>query len=214
MAGKSKSGASGGLSGFQVPRRSVRARKPRVYDNFVPNFESPSRTRGMVARNGSRPSTGDRPRPLATGARQRDQGQRDRVSTRHYDVSESESDDDYSEEEDGSDTLENLEELFDDLSRATREGMADLELIIKIILSVMPDETIRKISTYARTSDKKDSIEYFLRDLIRFNNENTNNRGLSPGSVNAAAGEMDLRQGAAAGPEPGPGPLALGLRET
>ena len=138
---------------------------------------------------------------MATSAHLRDQLPQNRVSARHY-VS-SETDQDYSEENEGSDTLDNLEDSVDELSQATREGMAGLEFIISIIFSVMPEEAFRKVGTYARTSDKKDLIEYFLSDLIRFNNGNTNNRGLSPGSDNAAMREMDLRQA-------GPGPLAVG----
>ena len=48
-----------------------------------------------------------------------------------------------------------------------------MDFMVKLILSALPRETIQKLSTYARKSDKRSTIENFLNDMIELDNANT-----------------------------------------
>ena len=83
MASRVKSGKSGDLDGYQVPRRSGRGRKPKASDNFVYLIESPRKTRGKNA---------GRTHPKPTGSRHNEQVQRNRDNIRHQATIESDAD--------------------------------------------------------------------------------------------------------------------------
>ena len=181
MAGRGNSGLSGDLDGFQRPRRSARGRVPRIDDNFVPTYESPRRTRGRNPRNGG---SAPRAMPSATGAvRRGNQGSQQaqysrflqgiRQPARHHTSSESD------EENDGyesSDTVENLEGRVIDLTNATSKSLADLDFMVKLVFSVLPEDIIMQLKAFARTSDKRNLIEDVLDDRVQLNLNNALSR--------------------------------------
>ena len=181
MAGRVNSGLSGDLDGFQRPRRSARGRVPRIDDNFVPTYESPRRTRGRNPRNGG---SAPRAMPSATGAvRRGNQGSQQaqysrflqgiRQPARHHTSSESD------EENDGyesSDTVENLEGRVIDLTNATSKSLADLDFMVKLVFSVLPEDIIMQLQAFARTSDKRNLIEDVLDDRVQLNLNNALSR--------------------------------------
>ena len=198
MAGRVNSGLSGDLDGFQRPRRSARGRVPRIDDNFVPTYESPRRTRGRNPRNGG---SAPRAMPSATGAvRRGNQGSQQaqysrflqgiRQPARHHTSSESD------EENDGyesSDTVENLEGRVIDLTNATSKSLADLDFMVKLVFSVLPEDIIMQLQAFARTSDKRNLIEDVLDDRVQLNLNNALSR---PGDLRSASGGTRVTQSA------------------
>ena len=201
MASGLRSGANRELDGFQVPRKSNRGRKPKTDDIYF-QFNTPSpRPRGLKnagTKNGPRVQQA---RPISVRPKQRKHGNRGQTMPIQSESSDTESNfsDDYST----SDTLDNLEERVHDLTRATGERMSDLEFLVKLIFNALPQETVQNLRNYARTSEKRGTIEDFLSDMTGLDNANTQSRGTIHESSNSGLGYVGLR--GAGGPGRGTG---------